>query len=275
MKPAEIAGWTKAKADLEGNIWVAYLDGKPAGYACCQMEAEQDRTTAVRFTETKEGPGQSKIAVLPEYRRKGVASALVNHAMKDYARRGATRAIMVAYSDNHDASRLAESLGFKKEDQFAVIGVLDLQRPLPPIQPNPEVNVRKLEQYDLEAITTIIRECRPDLHESFSMFEQIKDFYTRPDPWAEISLVAEYCGDVVGIMDFTSEGLIGIGGVLPRVQKLGIGSTLFHRLLAMMQARGKKMALVDTGSIYPDAIRMYERFGFDTSRQQWDWTRRL
>ena len=275
VTPKEIADWVKSNADLEGTIWVAYLGGKPAGYACCQLELGQDHAKQVLFVETMEGLGQSKIAVIPEFKRKGIASALVKHALKFYARRGATKATIVAYSDNQVVSDFTRSLGFKKDNFFAVLGLLDLQRPIPSISQNPEVTVRKLESNDLEAITLIIHECRPDLRDNFATLEKVKTYYTRAEPWAEMSLVAEYRGKIVGLMEFTAQGLVGIAGVLPEFQKQGIGSTLFHHVLTTMQATGKKMALVDTGSIFPDAMRMYKRFGFDTSRQLWDWTKDL
>nr|MDO8115686.1 GNAT family N-acetyltransferase [Candidatus Sigynarchaeota archaeon] len=179
---------------------------------------------------------------------------------------------LVLYSDNIEASNLVQSLGFSKHF-FAVLWELNLLAPLRPIPINPHVSVRLLQRTDLAAITTIIQESRPDLHEKFSTLEKITEFYTHADPWAEMSLVAEFNGEVVGFMEFTQEGLVGIAGVLPRVRKQGIGSTLFYHLLATMKKRGKEKALVDSGMNYLDAIRMYERFGFDTSRKLWVWTK--
>nr|MDO8117471.1 GNAT family N-acetyltransferase [Candidatus Sigynarchaeota archaeon] len=68
--PADIATWGASGNNLVKKIWIAYLDGKPAGYACCQLEFDNDGISQLLFVETKEGLGQSNIAVLPECRKR-------------------------------------------------------------------------------------------------------------------------------------------------------------------------------------------------------------
>ncbi|MBN2150770.1 MAG: GNAT family N-acetyltransferase [Candidatus Lokiarchaeota archaeon] len=281
VSTADVERW----AGRGEHVWLARVDGEPVGYTCCQVETGDDGVAQLLFVETREGLGQSKIAVLPGYQRRGVASAIVKHAMAFHARDGAKRALAIAYNDNHGATGLAGSLGFRKDAFFpfaslgfdkeafyAVLWELDLRRPIRSVPVVPGLVVRALEEKDLDAIVSITLESRPDLRAVMTAGD-IKAFYMRPEPWAEVSLVAEYQGKVVGLMDFTREGLVGIAGVLPRFRKCGIGSALFHQLLVTMQASGKEKALGDSGSIYMDAIRMYERFGFDTSRKLWIWTK--
>lgn len=54
----------------------------------------------------------NNLAVLPEHRRSGVASALLTRALADAAARGATRATLEVRASNEPALRLYERFGF-------------------------------------------------------------------------------------------------------------------------------------------------------------------
>lgn len=54
----------------------------------------------------------NNLAVLPEHRRAGVASALLTRALADAAGRGATRATLEVRASNQPALRLYERFGF-------------------------------------------------------------------------------------------------------------------------------------------------------------------
>ncbi|MHA1408280.1 MAG: GNAT family N-acetyltransferase [Candidatus Heimdallarchaeaceae archaeon] len=117
--------------------------------------------------------------------------------------------------------------------------------------------------------------CRPDVFGSQPTMEQIKKWFKAG--WAAKTLVAEYRGKVVGCMEYTALGVIGIPGILPEYQKQGIGSTLFYQLLQNMKKEGYKKAVADTGYVpYTEgAIRMYKRFEYDLSRELWTWIKIL
>ena len=286
IEPKEVFMWSQEPSK---SIWLAYVNGDPAGYVCCQLNQQQGNNTIknLLYEETKESLGQSKIAVLPKYRRRGVAKALLILTMEHYKSLDAETAMVISYSDNIAASALMSSLGFEHRDfyyytpysdeepyiQDAVLAELDLSRPLKPVRLNPDVMIRRLQEEDLAAMRKIFSECRPDVFGSAPSAQQVYEWYT--GQWAEISLIAEYNKEVVGCMEFTASGVIGIPGVLPSYQNQGIGSTLFYSLLKTMQDMGKAKALADTGIIMQDAIKMYERFGFNTSRRQWGWVKEL
>ncbi|MFX0062021.1 MAG: GNAT family N-acetyltransferase [Candidatus Hermodarchaeota archaeon] len=286
IEPKEVLMWSQ---EPKKSIWLAYMDGNPAGYVCCQLNQLQGKNTVVNllYEETKESLGQSKIAVLPNYRRKGVAKTLLIRTMEHYKTLGAETAIVISYSDNTAASALMSALGFDHRDfyyyppysdeepyiQEDVLAELYLNHPLTHVRLNSDVMIRKLQKEDLNAMRKIFGECRPDVFGSSPSTKQVYEWYT--GQWAEVSLVAEYNKEVVGCMEFTASGVIGIPGVLPNYQNKGIESTLFYYLLKTMQDMAKTKALADTGIIMQDAIKMYERFGFNTSRRQWGWVKKL
>ncbi len=285
IKAEDIKYWLKPSSpNLESReeIWIANINQKPVGYACCLLEDLPDGASQLLFVGTMEGLGQSKIAVLPEYQRQGIAKRLVGTLINHYSHSGlksgrVKKVFLIAYNDNEAATGFARALGFQKDPFFAVLGEFDLTQPIPSLKlPSPSgLIIREFRIQDLTDVTEIFQECRPDLKETFHTFEQVKDFYTQEEKWAEFSLVAEISGKVVGLMEFTKEGLIGIAGVLPSYQNQGIGSTFFQNLLETMRGRGKKKAIVGSGCTHPEAIRMYERFGSDNSRKQLEWIKEV
>lgn len=286
LTPSDIYHWIK---NLESKIWITYVDNKPVGYIHCSLEVKKkdNKITVLHFVATVEGRSQSKIAVIPSFRKKGVAKALVRHAIEYYKKFGAEIAIAEAYNDNILASQFFKKLGFKHNkyqyfDKYSktepaevdsVLATFDLTQSLPIITLNQEVNVRVISKDDLPAIGDIFGKARPDMWGSNPTMKQIKGWYK--EGWGEVTLVAEFEGEVVGCMEYNSTGAIGIPGVLPQYRRKGIGSTLFYHLLKTMKERGLLKALSDSGYMPErrEAIRMYKRFNFNLSRELWEWVK--
>ena len=79
------------------HLYAAFEEGRAAGYAavyCVESEADIAR-----------------VAVLPEYRRRGIAASMLLYALKDI---GADTAFLDVRESNLPALRLYESLGFEK-----------------------------------------------------------------------------------------------------------------------------------------------------------------
>lgn len=93
--------WDEAAlaAELENpcsHLYIAFADGKAAGYAAIYaVEGEADI---------------ARVAVLPEYRRRGIAEAMLLYALKDV---GASTAFLDVRESNLPAVKLYEKLGFK------------------------------------------------------------------------------------------------------------------------------------------------------------------
>ncbi|MBK5114030.1 MAG: GNAT family N-acetyltransferase [Candidatus Heimdallarchaeota archaeon] len=283
LEQKDVEKWLLGKNSF---VFLAYYEKLPVGYVHCQLEeitGEEKLLRNLVFCETKESLGQSKIGVLSKYRRKNIAFSLVRNALGFSRQFDTDSALFLAYNKNQPVIRLLTKLGFdhkpmyfldsfSKEKPFvqdSVLAEFDLSSELPNIQLNQEVKIRKILVEDLSSMQRIFGESRPDVFGTKPTLNQIKEWFD--SEWGEVTLVAVIDGQVVGCMEFTSLGVIGIPGVLHEFRKQGIGSTLFFHLLQEMKNSGKKKALADTGFELQDAINMYKRFDFDLSRELWAW----
>ncbi|MFW9922247.1 MAG: GNAT family N-acetyltransferase [Candidatus Thorarchaeota archaeon] len=273
---------------MNGNsiIWLAYQDKIPVAYAHCVIEelsGEKGNFKQLVFVETLESLGQSKMVVHPSYQRKGIGKVFVKKLLEHYSKIGIKTALVLAYSDNESSNNLLSALEFKHSREFfypnfsqktplcadSVLATIDLQQEIPLPTINNKVIIRSIQERDLPNIRIIFEESRPDAFGPNPTLKRIQEWYN--SGWGETTLVAEYKGEAVGCMEFTSQGIIGIPGILKTYQKKGIGSTLFYYLLKTMQEKGFTLALADTGYSLEDAIKLYKRFNFNLSRELWSW----
>jgi len=98
------------------SFLVAEVEGRIAGYIMCRIERILSKFQ--RFRITKAGHVIS-IAVLPEYRRLGIASALLKNAMKILREvYDCSEVFLEVRVSNTPAINLYEKLGFMKVDRI-------------------------------------------------------------------------------------------------------------------------------------------------------------
>ncbi len=286
VMPQDVLDWSQEPTD---TLWLAYVNGAPAGYVHCRMEKIEGQNNFLHLLYELTAPdmGQSRIAVVPRHRRKGVAATLLRTTLEHFESRGVEIATVYAYSDNAAASALLSSLGFTHNEYFyhdrysdkepfvfdCVYAELDLRQPLKDIRLNPAVKIRAPREDDLEAMIRVFGECSPWAYWRHPSADQVLAWLR--EPWGEATLVAEYEGEAVGAMEFATTGVLGIPGVLPEYRNKGIGTTLFYHLLKRMQQWGHSKAIADTGIMLQDAIKMYHRLGFHIARKLWPWVKLL
>jgi len=282
ISPQDVLNWIQNPGD---TLWLAYVNGIPAGYVHCRIEEIEGQSNFLHLLYELTAPnmGQSRIAVVPEHRRKGVATALISTTLEHFKSQGVEIATVFAYSDNTAASALLTSLGFTHSEYFyfdrysdkepfvfdTIYAELDLRQPLKNVRLNPDVRIRAPREDDLESLMRIFGECSPWVYGPNPSAQQVLGWLR--EPWGEVTLVAEYEGKAVGAMEFSKDGVLGIPGVLPEYQNKGIGTTLFYHLLKRMQQRGHSKAIADTGIMQQNAIKMYHRLGFHIARRLWGW----
>jgi len=284
--PEDVSSWIKEDRVEKGTLWIAEVDGKAVGYAHCRMRSIHGKRTfnELLFVHTDRDMGQSKIAVLPSYRRRGVATSLIRKALNHYKHMGVDLAVVVAYSDNKAAEELLRKLGFTHNELFyyphysdtkpwrfdTIYAELDLSKPVKQINLNLDVNIRPARDEDAEDVAEIFRKSAPWVFGPRASIEQALSYLKTTNK--RIILVAEYDGRVVGVMDFNKNNhRLGIPGVLPEYRGKGIGYTLFYHLLKTIRQKGFSKVIVDTGIIMSRAIKMYKRFGFKIARKQCHW----
>jgi GNAT superfamily N-acetyltransferase len=102
--PDEVAGYL---SDERGGLWVAYEDGMPVG--CVVL---RPLPTVEAATECK------RLYVLPEYRGRGIAEALLD-AMEEYALgRGVKWIYLDSYDDLRAAIRIYVGRGYEPCERY-------------------------------------------------------------------------------------------------------------------------------------------------------------
>lgn len=106
--PAEVIAERMAKAgDLE-TAFIARVDGAVAGFACARI--------APCILYAQPGAELTELFVLPEYRRRGVARALVMAAEQLARSRGAEGLVALTNPSNKKAQAFYRALGYQKDD---------------------------------------------------------------------------------------------------------------------------------------------------------------
>lgn len=276
----DVKEWYNEK---NSKILIAYFNGEPVAYIHFKIEiiTGLSNFTQMVVIETEESLGQSKLAVLPRFQNKNIGTELVNFATNYFP--DIDTILILAYNDNEAMNRIMEKLDFEHKKLLfykkysdkkpyandSVLATIDLREDLPNIKLNSEVTVRSIETKDYQKMREIYGSTRPDVFGENPTIENIYEWIE--SGWGEMTLIAEIKDEVVGCMEFSKEGVIGIPGVLPEYQKKGIGSTLFYHLLKTMKDLGYSKALADTGYQLEEAIKMYKRFNFDLSQELWSW----
>ena len=286
---------TVTKSDVEqwmapdnSRILVAYENNTPIGYLHYQiikMKGEIREITCLEIIETTEGRGQSRITVIPEKRRIGVAEKLLRHVLTFTREHNVDVIIVYAYNKNQTINRILNKLGFiHKRIMYypafsskipiahdTILAEFDLSKEIPVLLYKDEINIREFQYTDLEDLRQIFVECRSDMLKNLS--EREIGNYWIEDNWAEKTFVAEFHGEVVGCMEYNKDGLIGIPGVKKKHQKKGVASQLLIHLLRDMKSKAYSKALADTGVVLSNAIKLYRKLQFNISRELWAWVK--
>lgn len=94
---------------------VATVDSKIGGYLMCRVETGFSETRSFRIT--RKGHVVS-IAVLPEYRRRGIANALLTDALKSLSEYSIGECYLEVRISNKPAIQLYKNLGFSNSRQI-------------------------------------------------------------------------------------------------------------------------------------------------------------
>ncbi|NHJ13060.1 MAG: GNAT family N-acetyltransferase [Candidatus Thorarchaeota archaeon] len=266
------------------DLWITETGGSIVGYAFCQLKEEGQ---VVWFAPSNpEELSQSDFAVRPNLQRRGVGTLQLREILKHYAKSKAQAAIALVFSDNLRAERFLAANDFELHDVFWLSSDTGIKPTanstafarvmldsISPIQPDAKITTRKAKEDDANAVARI-HKANVWWCEECSTLEWCKDYIA--GKYGHQVIVAEYDGRVVGAADFfTDKGRIGIAGVLPEHQKQGIGTTLLLSLLQLMKEMGFSEGFVDSGLTQQEAIRMYERLGFQIERRQNCWVKIL
>lgn len=269
----ELRKWEEAPSFSFDGMFVAEWNGEIAGMVNAFID---------KLREEKKGFVQW-LAVLPKFRRKGIAKKLVEKALESLKQRGMTIAETWAQSDRKACVHIFESFGFK---QLRATNLMKTSLACIPsnIGENLEVTIREadLKNYDDIALVNWLE------NEAFT-----EHFNSRPKPIEETKYVltelpwfqnqtvffAIANNKAVGYVETgIDEGLnseknvkhgwiLDIGVVKPYRQK-GIGKRLMLQGMQHLKTQEMTEALLYVDEMNPtNAIRLYEALGFKTQRR--------
>ena len=120
ITPKDVLAWIKENHSKHESLWIAEMDGEAVGYTHCHLEEIRGKKVfkELLFVHTSRDMGQSKIAVIPKYRCRGVAKALIQKCLEYFKHLGANLAVVVTYSDNKIAKKLLQQMGFVHQELF-------------------------------------------------------------------------------------------------------------------------------------------------------------
>jgi ribosomal protein S18 acetylase RimI-like enzyme len=107
-----VADWEGQLGDPAFAVRIAEVEGKPVGYL---------KLGPLKLPVEANGPALllDQLYVLKEHHGAGIAKELMDWALGETARRGATQLFLTVYIDNHRAKRFYDRYGFEAVGRYA------------------------------------------------------------------------------------------------------------------------------------------------------------
>jgi len=255
------------------GIFFAEWNGETAG----MVDAYVDK-----LREEKKGFIQS-LAVLPEFRGKGIAKALVEKAIESHRRRGMKLVDAWAQEGRQGCIHIFESFGFQKIRCTSMMR-MSLRNVPSDIGENREANLKEMRLENDDDIALLNRLDNEAFKEHFNYrprsIEETKHNLLE-SPWYQNQkafsaiLNIEPVGYIITAIDFklTEEKGVKYGcvwdiGVLKPFRRRGIGTRLLIQGLQVLKGQGMEQALLYVDDQNPTkAIELYEKIGFKVMRE--------
>ena len=237
---------------LFGCRAVVYIDGKSVGCGCWKR-------VDGRSVEVK------RIYVLPEYRRQGVASAVIAAVERDAAQHGYTHAILETARTTGDSAALYLKLGYREMPYYGSPAGADNCRCFEKElgrAPEAELRFVDVSHPDLLALAA---ELDAYFHAGWGEVAENYKQYHALDGMA-CAVVAYIEGKPVGCGCWRAYDPITAEVkrmyVRPAYRRLGVAGKIVAALEQHAAAGGCRRAVLETGADMPDAIAFYEKHGY-------------
>lgn len=237
---------------LFGCRAVAYIGGKPAGCGCWKRIDE-------RSVEVK------RIYVMPEYRRQGVASAVIGAVERDAAQHGYTHAILETARTTADSAALYLKLGYRVMPYYGSPAGADnclcFEKELDRAA-QAELKFVDVTNADLAALVAELdayfRAGWGEAADHYKQYHTLDGMACAAVAYIEGTPAA--CGCWRAFDPVTAE--IKRMYVRPAYRRQGIAGKIVAALEQHAAASGCHRAVLETGAEMPDAIAFYEKQGY-------------
>jgi len=240
------------------------------------VAADRDRVVGSTVVGGSRLPVISSVAVLPAYRRAGIAEALVTHAQQFAVAHGRDRGVLDVLAGNTPALRLYEKMGYTEYHRFRVYALAAPPAGLPATLPR-RYRLEPLSPQRAAAFGPVERASLPPRY--FEVAPTLRDRYAHPRSiqWLERvlgglradrrALVQD--GRAAGYLLATvsagqREGRIELPLVLPDATE-ALAPALAHAV-QFVEGCGRSAVRLDLSEDRPDHHRVAEQLGF---RHRW------
>ena len=265
---------------LDG-MFIAELNGSPAGIV--EANIDKKRTERKGFLV---GP-----AVLPEFRRKGIGSALTEKAFESFKQRG-MESVQVTVTDKNKVGRLfLEEFGFNQVRIFSL-----MRRSLSDI-PNRIGESETTELIKMGKSEDEIKLCNRLHNEAFKehynfraqTLEETRYFINNLDEFGVLTYgyFARIDEEPVGYLTFgidtednkhhgKKSGFLYALGVLKEFRRQGIATKLMLEGMNFLKSNGmEEVELVVDDTNPTEAIKLYEKLGFKVAENRYFYLKNL
>jgi mycothiol synthase len=273
MTLEEMKKLEKSPSFSSEGMFIAEWNGETAGMVSAYID---------KFREEKKGFVQN-LGVLPKFRRKGIATKLLETALECLKKRGMEVAETWAQTDRKGCVHLFEKFGFKQA-RITSIMIRKLDFILDEHRKNMQLTIRDLQMREEKEIELLNRLDNESFKEHFNFrprtVEETK-YVLFEMPWFTVQkwFFAFLNGQPVGYGGAAIDeglnrekslkwGLIADIGVLKAYRRIGIGTCLMLRMMRELKGLGMKDAFLYVDDMNPTgAIKLYEKLGFKTLRK--------
>ncbi|MFL5625083.1 MAG: GNAT family N-acetyltransferase, partial [Ktedonobacteraceae bacterium] len=236
----------RTRSGHESNDFLYYVEGKLVGLlALDNMGTEEKEVT---------------VAVHPDYRRRGIATALLAAARKEAQQRGIERFILVCERFSRSGLAFVAALGAEYDySEHKMV----LTEPHTRLDYSEQITLRKASPADVEIVAHIIATCFGQTregairHVAESMHEPYNQYY-----------VAKLAGEAVGCLNlFIDDKEYGIYAfaVLPQYRRRGFGRQMLEQIIQDIRSNNQgaqKRIALEVESENKHAIHLYRSCGF-------------
>jgi len=269
----EMEKMKKSPSFSSEGMLIAEWNGETAGMVSAYVD---------RFREEKKGFVQN-LGVLPKFRRRGIATKLLETALESLRKRGMEVAEIWAQTDREGCMHLFEKFGFKQTRITSImIRKLDfipnknrknMQLTIRGMQTKEEKEIELLNKLDNETFKEHFNFRPRTIEETkYALFEM--PWFT-VQKWFFAFLNDQPVGYGGAAIDegLNKEknlkwGLIADIGVLKPYRRIGIGTCLMLHMMQELKGLEMKDAFLYVDDMNPTgAIKLYEKLGFKTLRK--------
>jgi mycothiol synthase len=265
---------------LEG-MFIAEWDGETTGMVSAHVD---------RFREEKKGFIQN-LGILPKFRKKGIATKLLETALESLKKRGMKVAETWAQTDREGCTHIFEKFGFKqaritsimirKLDSIPEANRKNMQLTIRDMQMEEEKEIELLNKLDNETFKEHFNFRPRTIEETkYALFEM---------PWFALQkwFFAILDQQPVGYAGIAIDeglnreknlkwGLVADIGVLKPCRRIGIGTCLMLHMMQALKSLGMEDAFLYVDDMNPTgAIKLYEKLGFKALRKSIIYQRNL